>query len=153
MDLEPLNLGRVCLAAVLGALIGLEREVNDKPAGLRTHALVAAGSTLLVILAKDSLSAFRGMASDQVINADPIRIIQAIIMGISFLGAGTIFRRQHSPVQGLTTAASIFATAAIGIGVGLGRLALAIESTLVFVLILLSARWLEGGPRETTPPS
>lgn len=137
------SFGRVCLAAVLGGLVGVEREWSDKPAGLRTHAFVAAGSALLVVLAKDSLQAFRGISPDHVIDADPIRIIQAIIIGISFLGAGTIVRRHRREIEGLTTAASVYVTAAVGIAVGLDRFALAIESAVFFLLLLLSARWLE----------
>ena len=129
-------LGEVALAMLLGGVIGFEREIADKPAGFRTQMLVAGAAALLVGLADAMLLRFTG---DKNINAtaDPIRIVEAIVTGISFLGAGTIFRRDSSEqVQGLTTAASILLCAAVGISVALRQFALAIGVTLLALIVL-----------------
>ncbi len=135
--------GTVALAGLLGGAIGLERELADKPAGLRTHIFVASAAALLVLLAENAIDFFQQNSSGDVIDADPIRVIQAIVVGISFLGAGTIIHRRGTEVEGLTTAASIFLTAAIGIAVGLGRFWLAAETAAFAVSVLISARWIE----------
>jgi len=88
--------------------MGLERELAQKPAGLRTHMLVAGASSLLVVLGDVMIANYSTSSFVQAIQTDPIRIMEAIITGISFLGAGTIiFRNQDETVEGLTTAASI----------------------------------------------
>ncbi len=113
---------RVLLAALLGALLGFNRERVGKPAGLRTHMLVAMGSAAFVIP-----SQFAGMEI-----ADQSRVIQGVIAGIGFLGAGTIIKhRDGEQITGLTTAASIWMTAAIGVACGLGR-----DSTAVILAVL-----------------
>jgi putative Mg2+ transporter-C (MgtC) family protein len=140
-DLEAF--GRVALAGLLGAVIGIEREVADKPAGLRTHILVAAGCALLVILAQGAVEYFQRYTPDEQIMADPIRVIQAIVIGISFLGTGTIIHYQERHVEGLTTAASIFLTAGIGIAVGIDRTWLAVETAVFALLVLISIGWVE----------
>jgi putative Mg2+ transporter-C (MgtC) family protein len=129
-------LGEVALAMLLGGVIGFEREMADKPAGFRTQMLVAGASALLVGLADAMLLRYivEGKAN---ITADPIRITEAIVTGISFLGAGTIFRRDASEqVQGLTTAASILLCAAVGISVALHQFALAVGVTLLALIVL-----------------
>jgi putative Mg2+ transporter-C (MgtC) family protein len=104
---------RVIAAAVLGALLGWERERAGKAAGLRTHMLVALGSALFVLFPAEA-----GMAI-----GDLSRVIQGVATGIGFIGAGTILKRTESEqVQGLTTAASIWLTGAIGMAVGAGQL-------------------------------
>lgn len=142
LDLQAFGL--VATAGGLGALIGLERELNDKPAGLRTHIFVAAGSALLIVLAEGAVDYFQLRSPANQIAADPVRVIQAIVVGISFLGAGTIVQREGNRIEGLTTAASIYLTAGIGVAVAVGRTWLAIETTLFAVLVLISARWIEG---------
>lgn len=141
LDLEAF--GQVALAGLLGAVIGIEREIADKPAGLRTHILVAAGCALLVVLAEGALDFFQQHTPDDQIVADPIRVIQAIVIGISFLGAGTIIHYQDRYVEGLTTAASIFLTAGIGIAVGIDRIWLAVETSVFALLVLISIGWVE----------
>jgi putative Mg2+ transporter-C (MgtC) family protein len=128
------TLGRVLLAVILGGLIGYERELADKPAGLRTHMLVAAAATLLMALGRVLIESYSGR---DFLQSDPVRMIEAIIVGISFLGAGTIFRSRadHQAVQGLTTAASILFTAVIGIAVALNQYVLAIGATAIVLLI------------------
>jgi putative Mg2+ transporter-C (MgtC) family protein len=129
-------IGEVALAMVLGGVIGFEREMADKPAGFRTHMLVAGASALLVGLADVMLLHYIVEGKTQ-ITADPIRITEAIVTGISFLGAGTIFRRDASEqVQGLTTAASILLCAAVGISVALRQFVLAIGVTVLALVIL-----------------
>jgi putative Mg2+ transporter-C (MgtC) family protein len=140
-DLEAFGL--VALAGGLGAIIGIEREVADKPAGLRTHILVAAACALLVILAEGALDYFQKRAPDDQIIVDPIRVIQAIVIGISFLGAGTIVHYRDRHVEGLTTAASIFLTAGIGIAVGIGRIWLAVEVAFFALLVLVTVALIE----------
>lgn len=129
------NLGLVALAGLLGGIIGIEREISDKPAGLRTHILVAAGSALFMIVGNSILSDLQPNDA-RAINADPIRVIQAIVVGISFLGTGTIIHQRGTYVEGLTTAASIFLTAGIGIAVTIGKISLAIGTTLLAIVVL-----------------
>src|SRR5690349_20955009 len=113
---------RVVLAFVLGGLIGYEREMIERPAGLRTHMLVAAGSAVFTIA---SVYGFVGEGTVR----DPARVAEQIVTGVGFLGAGTIWRTS-STVRGLTTAASIWVVAAIGMLAGGGMYLLAIFTTL-----------------------
>lgn len=138
------EIARVIYAIFLGGLIGLEREIAGKPAGLRTHMLVTGASTLLVILGDFLVQNFGSSPFVNVIQADPIRIIEAIITGISFLGAGTIiFRTNKEDVEGLTTAASILFAAAIGITVAINQLMLALTLTILVILILFVLGYVE----------
>lgn len=141
MQLEII--GEVALAMLLGGVIGFEREMADKPAGFRTHMLVAGAAALLVGLGDAMLRRF---AMDTSVNAssDPIRIVEAIVTGISFLGAGTIFRRDRSEqVEGLTTAASILLCAAVGISVALRQFVLAAGVTLLALIVLRGLTFIE----------
>ena len=127
----------IILAMFLGGLIGYERETADKPAGLRTHILVAGAATLFVALGETVVADYLRRFTSDAVRSDPVRIFEAIIVGISFLGAGTIFRRKDGEnVQGLTTAASILFTAGVGIAVALQQFALAISSTLLVLLVM-----------------
>lgn len=139
--------GRIGIAALLGALVGLERELAGKPAGLRTHLLVAASAALLMLLGVEVVEGFRRHGEATVLAADPLRVIQAIVVGVSFLGAGTIIQPGGERVEGLTTAASILLTAALGLAVALGQILLAFLLTagMLAVLVLLGfvERWLE----------
>ena len=117
---------RLTLAALLGGLLGIEREQKGKAAGVRTHMLVAMGAAMFVLLAQQE-----GMDS-----ADLSRVVQGIIAGVGFLGAGTILKSDHQDrVKGLTTAAGIWLTAAIGVAAGLGRESTAVLSTLLALAI------------------
>lgn len=123
----------ILLAAIFGGLIGLERELARKPAGLRTHILVAMASTLLVILGDHII---RESDFPEVVSADPVRIIQAIIVGISFLGAGTILHREEKGrIEGLTTSASVLVTAAIGITIALELFLMAFLTTITVIMV------------------
>lgn len=128
-------LGKIVLAAFLGGLVGIEREFAEKPAGLRTHMLVGAVSAFFVMLGTQIISSFE---QQNLIAADPIRILQAIVVGISFLGAGTILKHgtdDHRNVEGLATSASILSVAAIGIAVAVDTYILAIGATFLNLLI------------------
>ncbi|RMH07906.1 MAG: MgtC/SapB family protein [Nitrospirae bacterium] len=138
------------MALVLGALIGIDRELADKPAGLRTHMLVAGASALFILLGESLLRQFH---SDSVsIQSDPFRLISAVVLGISFLGAGTIIRRDAAgKVEGLTTAASILIAAAIGICVAVSQFLLAIGVTCLVVGVLRGLHFLERRLRRYAP--
>ena len=126
-----LSLKSLILAATLGALIGLEREWARKEAGLRTFSLISLGAALFVIISRSSFNQYLGISS-----LDPSRTLGQIIVGIGFLGAGIIiFRQKEGRVEGLTTAAMIWATAAVGAAVGLGLYGIAISATILIVLI------------------
>lgn len=115
---------KLLLSVFLGSLIGYERQIREKPAGLRTHMLICLGSTLLTII---SLTAFP--------NGDTSRMAAYIIVGIGFIGGGTIFQLKGK-VVGLTTAASLWVVASIGIAVGVGYYLLASIATLIAYIIL-----------------
>lgn len=118
---------RLTVAVLLGAAIGYERERRDSAAGLRTHMLVALGAALFVLVPEQA-----GMPQ-----ADMSRVLQGVIAGVGFLGAGAVLKMsRNAEVRGLTTAAGIWATAAIGVTVGLGREATALMATVMVVLIL-----------------
>jgi len=118
---------RLCVAAGLGCLLGYEREHHGKSAGMRTHMLVAIGSAMFVLIPQ------HGGLTD----SDLSRILQGLIAGVGFLGAGTIVKHNNeSHVHGLTTAAGIWLTAAIGVAAGLGRESTAILSTVLALLVL-----------------
>lgn len=123
---------QLLLAVFLGALIGLEREIKRKEAGLQTYSLVALGTCLFTILSFELFNYFFGKTG---ITFDPSRIIMAIAVGIGFIGGGVIFR-QPSGIIGLTTAAGLWATAAIGIAIGAKLYFLATFTTFLTILIL-----------------
>jgi len=123
---------RVGIAAVLGGLIGFDREARHKPAGVRTHMLVAAGSALAVAASMVVLDDLRGVDGA---GGDAVRVAAAVIAGMGFLGAGAIIRGSEG-VRGLTTAAGIWVTAAVGIAAGYGLYILAVGSTVITLVIV-----------------
>src|SRR5690606_28146047 len=126
---------RLLLAALLGGLIGLEREISGKPAGLRTNILICVGAALLT-----DLSVGIGLLTPERPNADPARIAAQIVSGIGFLGAGTIIQSRGS-VVGLTTAATLWVVAAIGMAVGARAYVEAVGTTiLVFIALIALSR-------------
>jgi putative Mg2+ transporter-C (MgtC) family protein len=127
---------RLLMAAVLGGLIGLEREYRAKEAGFRTHFLVAMGSALFMVV---SAYGFTDAMNDDLQRWDVSRIAAQVVSGIGFIGAGTIiFRKTENVVVGLTTAAGLWVTAAIGLACGGGMYVLSIGSTMM-VLVGLEA--------------
>jgi putative Mg2+ transporter-C (MgtC) family protein len=131
---------RLAVAALLGGAIGLERELDEKAAGLRTHMLVASGSALFTLVGAYGFSGFLGHG--KVVSYDPSRIAAQIVTGIGFLGAGVIFR-QGFTIRGLTTAASLWLVAAIGMAAGAGYWAGAVLATAVGVVSLRPLEWLK----------
>lgn len=125
---ETIRLGiRLVSAMVLGAIVGYERERAGKAAGLRTHMLVAMGSALFVMACSAAEMSLEGLS----------RVIQGITTGVGFIGAGAILkRRDEREIEGLTTAAGIYMTAATGVAVGLGRLGLALISVSMAFVVL-----------------
>ena len=137
MELQIIS--QLILATVLGALIGLEREIKRKEAGLQTYSLVALGTCIFTIISFELFNSFFGKTG---ISFNPSRIIMAIAIGIGFIGAGVIFR-QPSGIIGLTTAAGLWVTAAIGIAVGVKLYFLAIFTTFLSLFILAGFGLLE----------
>lgn len=125
LQLQAETIGLIVIAALLSMIIGLDRERRDRPAGLRTHMLVGVGACLFTIL---SMHAFP--------SGDPGRVASQILPGIGFLGAGAILK-QRRDISGLTTAASVWSTAAIGMAVGTGSWLLALGATLMIWVILV----------------
>ncbi|MCK9433069.1 MAG: MgtC/SapB family protein [Candidatus Omnitrophica bacterium] len=128
---------RLLLTLVVSGLIGLERQVHRRDAGLRTHILVALGSCLIMLT---SLYVF-DIYKDQV-PLDPVRIAAGVVTGIGFLGAGTIIR-ESDRVRGLTTAASLWVVAGIGLAIGVGCIKIAVYTTVLVLLSLHFLRYLE----------
>lgn len=126
----------VAIAVVLGGFVGLEREAGDKPAGLRTNMIIAGAAALLISLGRVLIQNYSDTTVHEVLQADPIRIMEAVIVGISFIGAGTILKvEQTFKVRYLTTAASILFSAGIGMSVGLQQYILAFGLTLLAFVI------------------
>jgi putative Mg2+ transporter-C (MgtC) family protein len=133
------------LAIACGAAIGIERELHDKPAGLRTNMLICVGSTLITMV---SIHVALTYAERQINIADPGRIAAQIVSGIGFLGAGTIIQARGS-VHGLTTAATMWVLAGIGLAIGSGTYAPAIAGTVILLVTLSVLGWIED--RITSP--
>jgi putative Mg2+ transporter-C (MgtC) family protein len=129
---------RVGLAAALGGVLGLERELREREAGLRTHLLVSVGSALFTLVSAYGFHAFLS-SGQSVIRADPTRIAAQIVTGIGFLGAGAIIRQGFS-VRGLTTAATLWVVAAIGLAAGAGYYSAAVITTAVALFSLWPLR-------------
>ena len=127
MSIEVEMVLRLLLAAALGAIIGYQRERAGKSAGLRTHVLICVGAALFTI---GSLYGFG-------VTADPARVAAGIVAGIGFLGAGAIIRREGGIVEGLTTAATIWAVAAVGLAAGAGLYLVSAVTTAVILIVLL----------------
>jgi len=124
MIVDPEILLRLVIAAVVGGIIGYERKIASKPAGIRTLMLISVGSALFTIVGVTTLA-----------NIDPSKIIAGIVTGIGFLGAGTIFKSKDT-VSGLTTAASMWAVAGLGLAAGLGEYVLMTTATILVIIIL-----------------
>jgi putative Mg2+ transporter-C (MgtC) family protein len=141
-SLEIRPLVDILLAMALGGAIGFEREIKDRPAGFRTHMLVASAAALLV-------SVGRAMIDDphfaeSVVTIDPLRLAEAVIAGVAFIGAGTIFsRRGEDSIAGITTAASLLMVAILGVVVGFRFYLLASAATVLTLFVLLAQRHIE----------
>ncbi|MGH2347364.1 MAG: MgtC/SapB family protein [Chloroflexota bacterium] len=131
---------RLLMAAMLGAVIGLERERLERNAGLRTHTLVAVGSCLMMLVSAFGFGDAVNPARTVVL--DPSRVAAQVVSGIGFLGAGTIILRKNA-VRGLTTAASVWAVAGLGLAVGGGLYGAAVAATVLLLVVLVVMRILE----------
>lgn len=130
---------RLVVATLIGCALGLNRELHGKPAGLRTHALVALGAALVTLTSVELVTAGR-----QVDNASVLRTIQGIMAGIGFLGGGVILRDDsHQSVHGLTTAASVWVVACLGIACGAGQWLTALMALGLALGVLVVLVWIE----------
>lgn len=134
--------GRLLLATLLGALIGLEREIHGRTAGFRTHLLVSLGSALFVIVSINFYLAYGNFSGLVAVGADPGRIAAQVVVGIGFLGAGAIIREKAS-VRGLTTAACLWVAAAIGVACGAGLFMLSVLVTSIALISLIVLKKVE----------
>ncbi|MGI6621021.1 MAG: MgtC/SapB family protein [Bacillota bacterium] len=128
---------RLLLAMFLGGVIGLERELVNRPAGFRTHTLVCLGSALIMVISEALFQRYHHLA-----NLDPARLGAAVVSGIGFLGAGTIMKDGHR-IEGLTTAASLWVVGCIGLAIGAGLYAGGIVAFALVSVTLVSLRRLE----------
>lgn len=133
-------ISRLSIAAVLGAVIGFDRERHDKPAGLRTHMLVALGSATFVLLAFEVGAELVDRYGEGAL--DPTRVLQGVVGGIGFLGAGSIIQARGR-ISGVTTAASVWMAGALGAAAGVGAYVVALVATVLTVLILTTLRRFE----------
>ncbi|HEX8582014.1 MAG TPA: MgtC/SapB family protein [Acidimicrobiales bacterium] len=147
MDFDADVIGRVAAAVALGAIVGFEREVADQPAGLRTHISVALGACLFGIVSTLGFLEFRSPRAPSNIQIDVTRVASQVVVGIGFLGAGVIFR-QGNTVRNLTTAASLWVTAAIGLAVGVGDIGTALVTTIALTGSLAVLRPLRAAIRR-----
>lgn len=130
------TLAAVALAMVLGGAVGFERELKRRPAGFRTHMLVAGAAALLIGIARMAVHdpVFRDLGY---LRMDPLRMVEAVIAGVGFIGAGTIFAvRRGEGVAGITTAASLLLVAVIGVAAGFDYFVLAVATTLLTLIVL-----------------
>ncbi|OHE83518.1 MAG: MgtC/SapB transporter [Lysobacterales bacterium RIFOXYD1_FULL_69_11] len=126
-------------AMALGGVIGFERELRDRPAGFRTHMLVAGAAALLVGMERLVLEAHQDIGD--LLQVDPLRLVEAVIAGVAFIGAGTIFaRRGNGAIAGITTAASLLMVAVIGVTVGFGLHVAALAATMLTLVVLSMLR-------------
>lgn len=141
------SLIRLLVATAIGGLIGLNREITQKPAGLRTHSLVSLGSALMTVTA---LLLSGGNPS---LHVDATaRVIQGMIAGIGFIGGGVILHRDGRDVKGLTTAATLWVAAALGVSCGIGHWQLALGAVTVALVVLVIGRPIEDALHRAMPP-
>jgi putative Mg2+ transporter-C (MgtC) family protein len=132
---------RIAFAMLLGGLIGLEREIKDRPAGFRTHTLVAAAAAMLTGMGEMMLA--QAQHNDERVQIDPFRLVEAVIAGVAFIGAGTMIAQRGRTIAGITTAASLLMVAVIGVAVGFGHGWLALLATLLTLAVLSVLAWME----------
>jgi putative Mg2+ transporter-C (MgtC) family protein len=138
---------RLLVAAVLGGIIGLERETTEQPAGLRTHIAVALGASLFGVVSTLGFLEFDQERANTVIQADVTRVASNVVVGIGFLGAGVIFRRGNT-IKNLTTAASLWTVAAIGLACGVGDVTTGAVAAVILLGSLVLLRPLRGFVRQ-----
>lgn len=131
---------RFVFAALFGAIIGLDRELKDRPAGLRTHMMMALAAAVFTVLTLELFHEVRQL--EQPVSADPIRIIQAVTAGVAFLGAGAIIR-DRGRLRGLTTGAGMWLAGSVGVACGAGFFYIAAMAVVPAIIILSGLRLLE----------
>ena len=141
MDGVSVIIFKLLLSAFLGGLIGLERELHARAAGLRTHILVAIGSTLIMMISNYMFLLYQDQTASTVVRLDPARIAAMTITGIGFLGAGTIIQSKEI-VRGLTTAACLWVIAAVGLSVGCGFYLPAVMTSIIGLVALYLLHYL-----------
>lgn len=151
----PVIAERLAAALLLGGLIGLDRELRDRPAGLRTHILVAIAAALFTLLSFELLEA--AQEADRSSRADPIRVVEAVLTGVAFLGAGTIIQASRR-LEGVTTGASIWLVGAVGVACGGGYYETAAIGTAFAIFVLTGLGFVEGRlnrrrKRRVAPPT
>lgn len=139
MGIEGHVVARLLVALALGAAVGLEREASDQPAGLRTHLAVALGAALFGVISTLGFDEFEATRNSTNVQVDVTRVASQVVVGISFLGAGLIFRR-GTTIHNLTTAASLWVVAAIGLACGVGDFAPAVVTTVAMLAGLVVLR-------------
>jgi putative Mg2+ transporter-C (MgtC) family protein len=132
-------LGRLVLAALLGAAVGLEREIHGRPAGIRTYLILSMGTALLMVLSEYLLVAYHGKYPELGLQGDPGRIAGQAITGIGFLGAGVIIRYKDT-IRGLTTAACVWLVCSVGLAVGAGFYVVSVVVTSLTLLALIGLK-------------
>ncbi|MBI4259759.1 MAG: MgtC/SapB family protein [Actinobacteria bacterium] len=151
MPSQPELLVHLLVAAGLAGLLGMERELSEQPAGLRTHMLVGLGAALFAVIGAFGFQALVGRPGlEQVVRADVTRVASQIVVGIGFLGGGAILKYGAS-VKGLTTAANLWVTAAVGTAAGLGMLLIATFTTVLALLTLATLRPIRAVIRRYAP--
>lgn len=136
---EPFGVvvARLLVAAVLGALIGLEREIKNHPAGLRTHMLVSTAAAAFTVMTFEIYHEMVDLGGDTIARLDPIRVIEAVTAGVAFLAAGAIIRSGSGDIKGLTTGAAMWMAGAIGVASGAGFFSVAVFATVLVLVITI----------------
>lgn len=129
--------GRLLIAAILGAFIGIERESKDRPAGLRTHILTSVAAATFTVITLEIVHS--DLLNDDNVRADPVRVIEAVTAGVAFLAAGAIIQGR-ARVQGLTTGAGMWLAGSIGVACGLGYILIAAIATVIGLLAMIGLR-------------
>lgn len=136
---QPLTIAavlmRIGVAVVIGAVIGIDREIKNRPAGMRTHVLVCVGAALVSLIESQTVADVVALG-DASIGVSMGRITTSVVSGVGFLGAGTIFMSDRKMISGLTTAASLWCTACIGLAVGSGYILMAVAAGVIVLVIL-----------------
>ena len=132
---------RVLLAVALGGALGIEREIDAQPAGFRTHIVLCLGATLFGLISVHAFAPFESVRADSNVQIDVTRVASQVVVGVGFLGGGAILKYGAS-IRGLTTAASMWVTAAVGLAVGVGYYWAAVAITVATLISLVVFRWL-----------
>jgi putative Mg2+ transporter-C (MgtC) family protein len=138
---NPIMVLRVLLAVALGGALGVEREIDAQPAGFRTHIVLCLGATLFGLISVHAFAPFEAVRADSNVQIDVTRVASQVVVGVGFLGGGAILKYGAS-IRGLTTAASMWVTAAVGLAIGVGYYWAAVAITVATLVSLVVFRWL-----------